>query len=293
MTRGFDFDTAPGPTPGVSEQQDFFVRFWGVRGSIACPGDSHRRYGGNTSCLEVRCGAHLLVFDVGTGARVLGQALLGEGALNGDVFLTHTHLDHIVGLPFFDPLFDSSSRFHIWAGHLLPSLTLHQTLSKFMMAPLFPVPPEIFCCNISFNDFKAGETLTPRPGVRLRTAPLNHPNGATGYRIEFEGRSICYVTDTEHVEGRPDENVLDLIDGADIVIYDCTYTDEEFPRYRTWGHSTWQEGVRLCDRAQAGQLVIFHHDPRHDDAAMDRIAAAAAKARPGTVVAREGLVLRP
>jgi phosphoribosyl 1,2-cyclic phosphodiesterase len=129
--------------------------------------------------------------------------------------------------------------------------------------------------------------------VRLITAPLNHPNGATGYRIDFGGRSLCYVNDTEHVEGRLDRNILELIDGADLVIYDSTYTDEEFPKYRNWGHSTWQEGVRLCDKAGAEQLVIFHHDPSHDDAFMDEVAKAAEAARPGTLVAHEGLVLTP
>jgi phosphoribosyl 1,2-cyclic phosphodiesterase len=129
--------------------------------------------------------------------------------------------------------------------------------------------------------------------VTLRTAPLNHPNRATGYRIEYQGKSICYVTDTEHVPGAPDANVLSLIDGADLVIYDSTYTDEEYPRFKGWGHSTWQEGARLCDAAKAKRLVIFHHDPAHDDAFMDGIAADAERVRPGTVVAREGLTLSP
>lgn len=275
----------------MTDNPTFSVRFWGVRGSIACPGETHRRYGGNTSCLEVRCGEHLLIFDAGTGLRELGETLSDDEAVTGDLFLTHTHLDHIVGLPFFDPLFQPHACFRLWAGHLQPDLTLREVLSKFMQAPLFPVPPEIFCCNISFHDFKAGETLTPRPGVALRTAPLNHPNRATGYRIAYRGKSICYVTDTEHVAGETDQNVLSLIDGADVVIYDSTYTDEEFAAHRHWGHSTWQEGVRLCNEAGAKQLVIFHHDPGHDDVFMDRIAADAEAARPGTLVAREGMVL--
>ncbi|HEX9789450.1 MAG TPA: MBL fold metallo-hydrolase [Kiloniellales bacterium] len=276
------------PKPG-----EFSVRFWGVRGSIACPGDQHRKYGGNTSCLEIRCGEHVLVFDAGTGLRPLGQQLVADGITSGDLFLTHTHLDHIVGLPFFAPLFNPNARFRLWAGHLQPNLTLLDALSKFMAAPLFPVPPQVFSGNISFHDFTSGETLEPRPGIRLRTAALNHPNGATGYRVEYNGRAICYVTDTEHVEGAQDQDVLDLIHGADIVIYDATYTDDEFPKYKTWGHSTWQEGVRLCDQADVERLVIFHHDPKHDDSFMDQVAADAEQARPGTVVAREGMVLRP
>ena len=269
------------------------IRFWGVRGSIAKPGPETLRYGGNTSCVEIRCGEHLLVFDAGTGLRRLGESLASQDALSGDLFLSHTHLDHIVGLPFFAPLFDAKTRFRLWAGHLLPELSLRQVLDQFMAAPLFPVPVAIFSGNISFHDFKAGEKIEPHPGVDLRTTPLNHPNRATGYRIDYGGRSVCYITDTEHVIGQADRNILDLIAQADLVIYDSSYTDQEYPRFKTWGHSTWQEGLRLCDRAGVKQFVIFHHDPAHDDGFMDRVAKEAEAARPGTLVAREGMVLRP
>ena len=277
----------------MARENDFYVRFWGVRGSIACPGETHQRYGGNTSCLEVRCGAHLLIFDAGTGLRPLGEKLMTDGALNADLFLTHTHHDHLIGLPFFGPLFEKKNRWRLWAGHLQPQLNLHDVLCQFMCAPLFPVPPQIFAANISFNDFVAGEVMETAENVKVRTAALNHPNGATGYRIEFAGRALCYVTDTEHKPGELDRNILELIEGAEVMIYDCTYTDEEFPKYTTWGHSTWQEGVRLCEAAGVERLVIFHHDPSHEDAFMDRVAEAAERARPGTIVAREGMVLRP
>ncbi len=272
---------------------DFFVRFWGVRGSIACPGPDTIRYGGNTSCLEIRCGSRLLIFDGGTGIRALGHHLDRQGPVDADLYFTHTHIDHIQGLPFFGTAYKEGNSFRLWAGHLKPDYTLKQVLSEMMMEPLFPVPISIFGAQISFNDFDCGRTLNPGPGIVLRTAPLNHPNRATGYRVDYKGKSICYVTDTEHLPGRPDARVLELIEGADIVIYDSTYTDQEFPKYVGWGHSTWQEGVRLCERAKAGRLVVFHHDPCHGDAFMDSVAAEAEKARPGTVVAREGLTLSP
>lgn len=277
----------------MGDQQDFSVRFWGVRGSIACPGEQYQRYGGNTSCLEVRCGQEMLIFDAGTGLRQLGDRLAAEGTVVGNLLLTHTHFDHINGLPFFTPLFDKKNRLRLWAGHLLPELTLHEALGKFMAAPLFPVPLKIFAANVSFHDFTAGETIEPQPGIKIRTAPLNHPNKATGYRVDYDGRSICYITDTEHVIGQPDENILNLIHQADMMIYDSTYTDEEYARHQSWGHSTWQEGARLCDLAGVKQLVIFHHDPDHDDAFMDRVAEQAERQRPGTVVAREGMALTP
>lgn len=277
----------------MGEQQEFSVRFWGVRGSIACPGERYQKYGGNTSCLEVRCGDRLLIFDAGTGLRALGDSLSGNGGIECNIFLTHTHIDHINGLPFFAPLFQPCNRLRLWAGHLQPERHLHQVLEQFMAAPLFPVPPAAFAANVTFHDFTAGETIEPYPGVKIRSAALNHPNRATGYRVDSNGRSICYITDTEHLDDQPDENILALIDRASLVIYDCTYTDAEFPAHQSWGHSTWQEGARLCDLAGAKRLVIFHHDPAHDDEFMDRIAEEAEQTRPGTIVAREGLVLTP
>jgi phosphoribosyl 1,2-cyclic phosphodiesterase len=268
------------------------VTFWGVRGSIACPEPEMLRYGGNTSCLEVRCGEHLLIFDAGTGLRPLGRKLAEGEAVDADLFLSHTHFDHVSGLPFFGPAFMPKNRFRFWAGHLeVQGLELCDVLCEMMMPPLFPVPIEIFKADIAYKDFVAGETLTPRPGITLRTAPLNHPNGATGYRIEYGGRSVCYVTDTEHNDNGPDQKICELIAGADMVIYDSTYTDEEYPKFKGWGHSTWEEGIRVCEAAGAKRLVIFHHDPSHDDTFMDGIAEAADKRRLGTLVAREGLTL--
>jgi len=162
-----------------------------------------------------------------------------------------------------------------------------------MMAPLFPVPMALLNPQVSFNDFRNGETLTPHPGITLRTGPLNHPNGATGYRLEYAGKVVAYITDTEHKTDGLDRNILALVDRADIMIYDSTYTDAEYPSHVDWGHSTWQEGIRLADAAQVKTLVVFHHDPSHDDAFMDRVATDAAALRPGTIVAREGMVLRP
>jgi phosphoribosyl 1,2-cyclic phosphodiesterase len=125
----------------------------------------------------------------------------------------------------------------------------------------------------------------------VRTAPLNHPSGATAYRFELMGKAFCYVTDTEHVPGAPDQNVLGLIEGADVVVYDSTYTDAEFPEKVGWGHSTWQEGVRLCRQASVRQLVIFHHEPDHVDDKMARIEKEAQAAWDAAVVAREQMII--
>ena len=239
----------------MSPDSDFFVRFRGVRGSIACPGPDTLAYGGNTPCLEVRCGEHLLVFDAGTGLRQLGKELVAEGIADVDMFLSHTHMDHIAGFPFFFYAFQPGNRLRVWSGHLDGGLTTEGVLRQFMCAPLFPVPVDIFAADVSYHDFRAGETLTPKPGVTLRTALLNHPQNATGYRVEYGGRSICYVTDTEHSDAGLDRNILGLIEGADIVIYDAMFTEDEYPKYKGWGHSTWQEGARLCEAAGVGSTT--------------------------------------
>jgi phosphoribosyl 1,2-cyclic phosphodiesterase len=274
--------------------EDFWVRFWGVRGTVPAPGPDTARYGGNTPCIEVMCGRDRLIFDAGTGIRALGASLASQEGLTSHIFLTHTHLDHVTGFPFFRPAYSPSNTFQIWAGHLAAKEGgIRRILSAIMSEPVFPVPLRIMHASMAFHDFNAGDTLHPLPDIVLRTAPLNHPNGATAYRIDYAGRSICYVTDTEHREGEIDHAIVELIAGSQLVIYDSTYTEDEYPRYRGWGHSTWNEGAKLCDAAGAGTLIAFHHDPDHSDADLDRIAEDMARARPGSLVAHEGLVLRP
>ena len=276
------------------------VKFWGVRGSISCAGSEYVRYGGNTSCLEVTAGGRRLIFDAGTGIRTLGLELARQAPLDIDIYFTHTHLDHLSGLTFFAPLFDKRNSVRMWAGHLEAPYTLKKVVSNLMQAPIYPVTLDIFQASVGFKEFAAGTSLACG-AVAMRTAPLNHPNGATGYRVEHGGKSICYITDTEHREGERDQTIVDLCRGADIMIYDCSYTDEEYPRYKGWGHSTWQEGARIADAAGVGTLAIFHHDPSHDDAFMDDVARKAAALRPGSapgglprvVVAHEGLTLAP
>ncbi|MFT6557496.1 MBL fold metallo-hydrolase [Sneathiella sp.] len=267
------------------------VKFWGVRGSIATPSADHMKYGGNTSCVELVLNDRIIIFDAGTGVRMLGNCLINRGIKDYLFLQSHTHWDHINGFPFFAPVYREDVNIEIHAGHLAHSCGIHQVLSSQMCQPTFPVPFAELAANISFRDFQAGESFSLGDGINVRTAPLNHPDGGTGYRVEYEGVSVCYVTDTEHVPGRTDENVAGLIEGADLVIYDSTYTDEEYPQFVGWGHSTWQEGVRLCRAGNVKQMVIFHHDPSHDDAFMDKVAEDARKEWDGAIVAKEGLSL--
>jgi phosphoribosyl 1,2-cyclic phosphodiesterase len=275
------------------ETNEFYARIWGVRGSIPCPGPDTLRYGGNTPCIELRCGPHLLILDAGTGMRPLGDSLRGAPPLVIDVLLSHSHFDHICGLPFFLPAFTDHNKMRIWAGHLAPERGIQAALGLMMADPLFPIPIEALRCETRFFDFVAGATIVPRPGLLVRTAALNHPNRATGYRIDFAGKSICYITDTEHFADGPDQRIVALVAGADFVIYDAMFTDAEYPQKIGWGHSTWEAGIRLVEAAGAKTLVVFHHAPSRNDDDLDAIAAAAAAARPGTLVAAEGMVLRP
>jgi phosphoribosyl 1,2-cyclic phosphodiesterase len=266
------------------------VRFWGVRGSIACPGPATSRYGGNTPCVEVRCGKETLIFDAGTGIRALGNSLVQSSiSTDFDIFLSHGHIDHVIGLPFFAPLFVTGQIVRVWGGSLQPAGGVQEAVRKLMSFPFFPLQVDALHAELEFHDFKAGDVINPRPGVTLRTAPLNHPGGAIGYRIEHGGRTAAYVTDVELGEGPIDPAVLALTKGAGLIILDTTYTGKELPSHVGWGHSSWQQGIRLADAAGAERLCLFHHDPDHTDAFMDSVKAAAEAARPGTVVAQEGL----
>ncbi len=273
--------------------EEFNVQFWGVRGSLPCPGVDYAGVGGNTPCLEVRCGGHVMVFDAGSGIRGLGQQLCAAACDRLDLFFTHCHYDHICGLPFFSPLYCPGTEIKMWSGHHLDDMTTEHMVRRFMAAPFFPVGPEVFRANVAYQDFSAGEELKPNGSISVQTTALNHPNGCIGYRIEYGGKTICYVSDTEHEIGKTDRAVCDLIQNADIVIYDAAYTADEYEGFRGFGHSTWQEGARLCDLAGVGQYVTFHHCPSHEDGFMDDLEQQLADERPGSLIAREGLILHP
>ncbi len=269
----------------------FTVKFWGVRGSIACASPNHMRYGGNTSCIEVVADGYRLILDAGTGIRQLGIEMQKSDMSDFHILLTHTHWDHINGFPFFTPAYHKDLTIEIMAGHLTSKGGVQRVLSAQMDNPMFPVPLEAMTASIKYTDFTAGESFELTDDVHVRTAALNHPNGSTAYRIEHNGKSVCYVTDTEHVPGETDQNVVDLIKDSDLVIYDCTYTEDEFPAKVGWGHSTWNEGVRLCRLANVKRLAIFHHEPDHYDDCMDRIAQEAHDVWDGAFVSREGMVV--
>jgi len=276
----------------LSSSSEFSVRFWGVRGSIPCPGPGTKRYGGNTPCVEVRCGGRLIILDAGTGIRELGTALLKTGQpIDADILLTHCHYDHVIGIPFFAPLYLPQHKFRFWCGNLLPDFKLKSVMQGMMSEPLFPIGVETFRADIDYRDFQPGAAIPSGPGISIRTAALDHPGGATGYRIEYGGRSVVYLTDNEGRREDLDKELVALCDRTDLLIYDTTYTEDEIEAKKGWGHSTWQDGMRLADAAKAKTFCLFHHAPEHDDDAMDRILAEARARRPGTIAAMENTVI--
>jgi phosphoribosyl 1,2-cyclic phosphodiesterase len=280
-------------TDSMSKPEDQFkVHFWGVRGSIACPGTATVRYGGNTPCVEMLVGGYRLIFDAGTGIHVLGQSLLSHLPVSGHLFFSHSHWDHIQGFPFFSPAFMEGNEFDIYGGVIPHGVTIEHRLHDQMTQPNFPVPLQVMGANLRFHNLDYGDTIK-LGDVTISTEALNHPGGAMGYRVSWHDYAVAYITDTEHFPDKLDRNVLALADRADVLIYDSTYTNEEYYHPQTskigWGHSTWQEGVKIAKAANVKKLVIFHHDPSHDDEFMDAIELQSQQAFPAAIVASEGM----
>ena len=272
---------------------DFFARIWGARGSLPASAGKSSQFGCNSACVELRCGGRVLVLDAGSGIFPLGHKLLDGDRRQVDLLFSHCHYDHIEGLPFFRPLHSREWTVRIWSGHMAGRMSTEEIVAGYMREPYFPVGPGCFAADVSCRDFKPGDVIEAGDGITIRTGRLNHPGGDVGYRIEYGGKSFCYITDTEHVPGKPDRTVLSLIEGADVVIYDSSYSDEHFEAHQGFGHSTWQEGARLCDAAGAGQLIAFHHLPENDDRALEKFEAALGRMRPASRLAREGMVIVP
>lgn len=273
----------------------FRIRFWGVRGSIPVPGAETAEIGGNTSCVEVRCGKTLLVFDGGTGLRALGNALARQMPTTTHLFFSHVHWDHIQGFPFFAPAFVPGNTIHMYGAANVTG-TVETALAGQMEMPNFPVRLSMLPAKLHFHDLREGEVVIVDEHVRVTSAAGNHPGGVLAYRVDHRGKSFVYATDTEHGEA-PDPKLVELARGADVLAYDTMYTPEEYtgecggvPKVG-WGHSHFVAGVELVKAAGVKKYVLFHHDPGQTDAMVREKEARARALFADSVAAYEGLTI--
>ena len=266
---------------------DLTVRFLGVRGSIATPG-ADRTAGGNTACVEICAGDTRIILDAGTGLRTLGDERMAGGPKHSTILLSHLHWDHVAGLPFFTPIYVPGHRVEIASGPngVMPH---DEAVRSLFRAPFFPVDYAELSHQISTRELRANDRFTIGD-ITITMARLNHPDPVYGFRLEHGGQTIVYATDTEHFSC-VDPALKKLAAGADILIYDAQYTPEEYPAKVGWGHSTWLAGADLARAAGVPQLVLFHHDPNRTDLQLAALEAEARAHLPGTVAAREGMVL--
>lgn len=306
------------------------LEFWGARGSIPCSHPDSIKYGGNTTCVEIRTRSNdQIILDAGSGIRSLGVRMMSnirggaeliqleqlvdfmvedlmkkvsserpeslralEGSLDYkdeiNLFNTHFHWDHIQGWPFFVPAFIPGKKINIY-GHLKADHRLADVYSEQMSKTYFPVYLDMMASEKNFCEL--GEDTVRVGDATITSFFLNHPQGCLGYRIVSGEMVIAFATDVEHPEKGLDENMLKLADGADVLIYDCQYTPEEYEQKKNWGHSTWEVGVRIAREAGVRKLIMTHHDPEHNDAFIDGIEAKAREHFPNIMAAYEGLVL--
>jgi len=257
------------PEPGGSALLN--VSFWGVRGSTPCPSDSNQRYGGNTACVALEVpGSDPLVLDLGTGLRFWGRTLPTDGTFRGHALVTHLHWDHVQGLPFFAPINCPGARLDVYAPRPSGDLSVADAFEGFMRPPYFPVRASDLFGDIEFHDLANQEITIGQARVTVRDVP--HVGATNGYRIELGGQVVTYISDHQQpVDGtdRVAESVLELCDGADLVIHDAQYTATDFAVKSDWGHCTVDYAVHVAASAGARRLALFHHDPDRDDAAVD------------------------
>lgn len=246
------------------------AKIWGCRGSLAAPGPETVRYGGNTSCLELRpSDGRMLVIDAGTGIRNLGVSLRGDHPARVDILLTHLHLDHIEGMGFFGPIWDPNCEVHIW-GPPSPTHSLRDRVATYFSPPLFPVHIDELPSHLEFHDVP--KTEWELGSTSIRGDLVKHPGPTLGYRVEDGGRVLTYISDHEPALGIDLEAVppdwisgYSLADRADVLLHDAQYTEDEYPKRVGWGHSSIAHTISFALIAKVQRLFMFHHDPLHSD----------------------------
>ena len=264
------------------------IRFWGVRGSIPTPGERTAKFGGNTSCVEITTNSgETLIFDAGTGIRELGLDFLRRNDRSDEahLFISHVHWDHVQGFPYFVPAYLADMKINIYSG-----MDIKKPFSIQMEPPFFPIRLDELNSDITFHVLdKNGIDIN---GVSIKPFSLVHPQEVYGFVIKDGGRKIVYSTDTEHEIGGKHEKYIEAIRGADVLLFDAQYTPEEYIKGRVgWGHSTYEAAIEIAKMADVKKLVLFHHEPTHDDATVEAIEKDAQKLFPDIIAAREGMTL--
>lgn len=267
-----------------TDRKNIRLKLWGVRGSLPAPGPQTKIFGGNTSCLEVRCGDEIFIFDAGSGIRELGSELMKSMPVKARLFFTHYHWDHVLGFPFFIPAYVPGNDIQVY-GEKKGDLSPEQILAGQMSYPYFPVSLESMRSSMSYHVLAPNETIVFGE-VTLKTHRLNHPFDAIGYRIEYRGSSFAYISDYEHFS-HADQPLIDFVHGVDGMVYDSAFSDAEYATKQGWGHSTWQEGIKLAQAGEVKLLIISHHEPTHDDKHMAQVEKDARKIHKASIVARE------
>lgn len=278
------------------------VRFWGVRGSIPSPGPKTQKYGGNTSCIELRVGPdnRIVIIDAGSGIRTLGNSIMAgdlpKGPIKADIFLTHTHWDHIMGYPFFTPIYIPGTKLKVHGPVSFEEDPLEEVVGGQMKYRYFPVNLGELASEIEYIRLKENPNIDLGDGLHLRTKLLNHPITALGYRFEYDNKAVCtcydtepfrnlFITDPAHpaydeamaIEGEEvavEQNlaVEQFFAGADLLIYDAQYTAAEYAARINWGHTSMEYAIEAANRAGVKKLALFHHDPDRTDATLDELA---------------------
>jgi ribonuclease BN (tRNA processing enzyme) len=264
------------------------IVFWGTRGSYPIASQQTIKVGGRTSCVSIEYGQHLIILDAGTGIIALGDDSRLQKYKQATILLSHLHHDHIMGIPFFKPIFDKEWSLHFYAGVAKPYGGLEEVLKTCFSPPYFPIEWEKFPSSCNYQDFSTNQSFTIQD-ITVETIALDHPGGACGYRLVLpNAKSVVYLTDTKH----NDQSNIDFTkfcQDADLLIYDSTFTDEEFTEHPDWGHSTWREATRLATAANVKCLALFHHNPDHCDQQMKEILIQAQSKFANTILGTDGL----
>ncbi|GHT75257.1 MBL fold metallo-hydrolase [Spirochaetia bacterium] len=302
------------------------IRFWGVRGTIPCPGPDTVVYGGNTTCVEIRADDRLIIVDLGTGVRALGERLVANEVKTGrhvdaDIFISHTHSDHIMGLPVFTPIFNPTTKLRVWGPVSSEDTTLESILGDQLSYRYWPIRLSELSAKIEYSQIRE-TTLDLGGGLSVTSKYMNHPIFCLGYRFEYQGKSIVTAFDcerfwnvfpTDRNDSRYDEaaaregdavaqeengHLVRFYEGADILVHDSQYTNQEYSAKQGWGHSTYEQAIDFGLRASVKRLVCFHHDPNRTDTQLDAMGKhyrrlAAELGAPGAppmevIIAREG-----